>query len=106
MSAIGIELDTDQLVLTRGRDFKWTFENLDNSSPPKPLDFPPGQLFFEISTHGEHNGRGHIDQQGANAGSYIINIEADPVAGFEAGSSIPLPFDASQQVVKQAIESL
>lgn len=106
MSTIGIDLDVDQLVLTRGRDFKWTFENLDDSSPPQPVDFPPGDLFFEISTRGEHNGKGRIDQQGANGGTYIIGIEADPVAGFSAGTADPIPFDASQSVVKQAIESL
>lgn len=97
MVNIGIDLELDLLLLTRGRDFRWTFDNLDDSNPPQLVDFPAGDLFFELSTRGEHNGRGHIDIVGANGGSYWLKI----------GSSISpeLPFDASQVVVKQAIES-
>ncbi|QJD52219.1 hypothetical protein PBI_JF2_3 [Mycobacterium phage JF2] len=48
MSVIGPQLEADTLVLTRGRDFKWSFENLDASGAP--VDFPEGQLFFEFAT--------------------------------------------------------
>ncbi len=100
MANIGVDLDPDLLVLTRGRDFKWTFENIDPVTK-EPVDFPAGDLFFEISTHGEHNGRGSIYQQGASGGTYIIDRE-DGVGSPAAD----LPFDASQSAVKQAIESL
>ncbi|QHB41187.1 hypothetical protein SEA_CHUPACABRA_3 [Mycobacterium phage Chupacabra] len=46
MSVIGPQLDQDTLVLTRGRDFKWSFENLDATG--QPVDFPAGSLFFEF----------------------------------------------------------
>jgi len=98
MAHIGVDLELDQLVLTRGRDFKWTFENLDEQTPPQPVDFPAGDLFFEISTHGEHNARGHIDIAGANGGSYVLK------KGATLGNSIP--FDASQNVVRQEIAAL
>lgn len=44
---IGIELESDQLVLTKGRDFKWSFENLDTEK--QPIAYPEGDLFFEFS---------------------------------------------------------
>lgn len=43
---IGIELESDELVLTKGRDFRWTFENLDENN--QPIDFPAGSLYFEF----------------------------------------------------------
>ncbi|AHY27067.1 hypothetical protein PBI_PHANTASTIC_3 [Mycobacterium phage Phantastic] len=48
MSVIGPQLEADTLVLTRGRDFKWSFENLDASG--QPVNFPAGTLFFEFDT--------------------------------------------------------
>jgi hypothetical protein len=48
MSVIGVELDPVDLVLTKGRDFRWTFENLDSSD--LPVDFPSGTLYFEVAT--------------------------------------------------------
>lgn len=48
MAVIGVELDPSELVLTKGRDFKWTFVNQDMSGTP--LAFPAGSLFFEIFT--------------------------------------------------------
>lgn len=97
MTYIGTPLLVDQLVLTRGRDFKWTFENLDDSEPPQPVDFPAGDLFFELSTHGEANGAGHIDIEGSNGGTYTL--------AMDGSTSTALPNDASQAVVKQAIEA-
>jgi len=96
MAHIGVDLELDQLVLTRGRDFKWTFENVDEHK--ELVNFPAGDLFFEISTHGEHNGRGHFDQQGSTGGTYRISDGTN--------TSSALTFDASEAVVKQAIEDL
>lgn len=46
MSVIGLALDTDQLVLTTGRDFSWTFQCVDLEGVPQP--FPAGELYFEF----------------------------------------------------------
>ncbi|GAB4584418.1 LtfC-like domain-containing protein [Nocardia sp. IFM 10818] len=48
MAVIGDELPSDTLVLYKGRDFKWSFENLDERGQAIP--FPPGRLFFEFDT--------------------------------------------------------
>ena len=46
MAVIGVELDQGELVLTKGRDFRWTFSNLDASG--NPTAFPSGSLYFEV----------------------------------------------------------
>lgn len=46
MAVLGITLDSDQMVLTRGRDFKWNFQYLDDDD--QPTDFPDGELYFEF----------------------------------------------------------
>lgn len=48
MAVIGIDLSQDVLVLTRGRDFKWAFANIDASGTP--VAFPSGTLYFELDT--------------------------------------------------------
>ena len=48
MAVIGVPLENGSLVLTKGRDFKWVFENL--SAAGVPTTFPPGQLFLELGT--------------------------------------------------------
>ena len=45
---IGVQLIPDRLVLTTGRDFRWSFENLDANDQPE--DFPAGELYFELAT--------------------------------------------------------
>lgn len=45
---IGIELDPTELVLTKNRDFKWTFQNLDESGAA--VNYPAGSLYFEVYT--------------------------------------------------------
>lgn len=99
-SPIGIELDTDTLVLTRGRDFKWSFENLDTSVDPKgvPVDFPAGDLFFEIQTGGENNSTQIITQSGTASGSYWLTLDTD--------ISAELAYDSAEAVVQGAIEAL
>jgi hypothetical protein len=48
VAIIGTPLEADQLVLTTGRDFKWSFQNLDEFGAP--TNFPAGTLFFELQT--------------------------------------------------------
>lgn len=52
MAVIGLELQPIQLVLTKGRDFKWSFQNLDENDSPE--DFPAGDLYFEFSIGEPH----------------------------------------------------
>ena len=48
MSVIGPVFAPDKLFLTRGRDFKWAYKLVDCDGVA--TDFPPGRLYFEIST--------------------------------------------------------
>lgn len=77
MAVIGIELDSDSLVLHRRRDFEWHFENLDDNEEPTP--FPAGQLFFEFPTGGEHNALQQVEVKAADGGTFKLGVW-DPVA--------------------------
>ncbi len=48
MSDIGIATEGSTLYLWKGRDFRWSFKNLDESG--NPVNFPAGTLFFEFQT--------------------------------------------------------
>lgn len=96
MALIGVNLGQDQLVLTRGRDFKWNFQNLDVSGDP--ADYPAGDLYFELATGGEHNARQTYTIVGSTGGTYTLGLGANDTAA--------LPFNASQYVVQQEIEAL
>lgn len=96
MANFGVDLELSKLTLVRGRDFKWAFQNLDENA--EPIDFPDGQLFFEIQTGGEHDATQTIAMSGTSGGTYTVAID-----GHTADA---LPFDASQDVVRGAIESL
>ena len=72
MPDIGIALGSDRLVLTRRRDFQWFFDNLDEDD--EPLDFPEGELFFEIDSGGQHNAATGIRQGRAEAGTYNFDV--------------------------------
>ncbi|QGJ87733.1 hypothetical protein SEA_LEOGANIA_6 [Mycobacterium phage Leogania] len=72
MADIGIRVDADSLVLWRGRDFKWNFENLD--SHQNPIPYPPGRLFFELQTGGEQNALHQVYVTGATSGTYTLNL--------------------------------
>lgn len=44
---IGLELPVDSLILTRGRDFRWSFQFAEDDGTP--VNFPAGSLFFELT---------------------------------------------------------
>lgn len=48
MTVIGVELEASSLVLTRGRDFRWNFLNIDEDDVP--VDYPDGSLYLELAT--------------------------------------------------------
>lgn len=48
MAVIGVDLDPDELVFQKNRDFKWTYQYVDDSG--SVADFPEGYLYFEFET--------------------------------------------------------
>lgn len=48
MPVIGTEVEPSSLVLTKNRDFRWSFQNLDENDDPE--NFPGGSLYFELAT--------------------------------------------------------
>lgn len=96
MADIGVRVDSDSLVLWRGRDFRWTFENLDKNN--KPIPFPPGQLYFELDTAGEHNARQIVRTLRANGGSMTL--------GVLGGITGALGFDSEGPDIQAALEAL
>jgi hypothetical protein len=73
MAIIGVDLDSDQLVLTKGRDFKWSFDNLDANK--EPTNFPAGELYFELQTAGQTNALQQISILRANGGIYTLSLD-------------------------------
>ncbi|AXC33466.1 hypothetical protein SEA_ORANGE_6 [Mycobacterium phage Orange] len=98
MANIGIVSDADTLVLWKGRDFKWSFENLDENR--QPVDFPDGSLFIELQTGGEHNARQRVTITGATGGTYAFDIlgETTPPIDYNDVSENPqgLPGDITE----------
>jgi hypothetical protein len=96
MSVIGIEIEPVQLVLTRGRDFRWAFQNLGPDNEPE--DFPAGDLFFEIATGGQHNARQSLKSTGVSGGSYKLALDTQ--------QTTTIAYDSSELVVQQRLEAL
>lgn len=78
---IGIELDIDTLNLTRGRDFKWLFTNQDDNK--QPIDFPAGDLYFELDTGGQHNALQQVDVTAASGGSYKFIHQSETTSAID-----------------------
>ena len=81
MAVIGIELDSDTLVLTKGRDFKWYFENLDTNG--QAIDYPPGELYFELLTGGQHNALQEVRVIAASGGTYALTLNGETTAPID-----------------------
>lgn len=73
MADLGKPLPVDMLCLVDGRDFKWEFDNLDPVTK-QPVPWPPGELFLELVTGGEHNALHQVSITGATGGTYTLNI--------------------------------
>ena len=100
---IGTPVDPDTLVLTRGRDFEWTFQNLDESGDPTA--FPPGDLFFELFTGGEHNCIQQIEVLNSDDGEYTLiydGVESEPIEFYD---TIDTPYDLSIDI-RSALENI
>lgn len=85
MENLGVVLNPDQLVLTRGRDYVWAFANLDNSNPPQQIPFPAGQLYYELQTRGETNALQEVTVTQATGGTYKL--------GFGGSWTDPIDFN-------------
>lgn len=72
MSDIGLRPEGSTLVLWKGRDFAWNFELVDENK--QPVDFPDGQMYFELQTGGEHNALQRVTVTGANGGTYKLGF--------------------------------
>jgi hypothetical protein len=68
MAILGVPLDNNQMVLTRRRDFKWAFMNLDENNDPE--QFPGGSMYFELETGNEANARQQVEVKAASGGVY------------------------------------
>lgn len=91
MAVIGIELAADQLVLTKGRDFRWAFENLDEAG--EPIDYPAGALYFEFPTIIDGLSSEPVKWPFTIAGSLAtIKKESTEVAGIPGRSKWQLVF--------------
>ncbi|EHB44138.1 hypothetical protein MycrhDRAFT_6888 [Mycolicibacterium rhodesiae JS60] len=85
MATIGVEIEQDELILTKGRDFSWAVKLVDPEG--EPLDFPAGQMFFELETGGEHNAIQEVSVTAANGGVYKLGLGGfmtDPIDYYDA----------------------
>lgn len=93
---IGIKMLPESLVLVSGRDFKWTFANLDESRDRIP--FPAGELFLELETGGANDAVQTITMVEATGGTYTLALGED--------ETDPLQFDHGAGGVQTGLESL
>lgn len=105
MSDIGIRLNTDKLVLTRGRDFTWSFDNLDDSRPPQPVDYPAGELYFELDTGGEHNAVQEVKVSASDGGVYRFGFGGQTTADIAFDEVVQSSHDATPDITS-ALEAL
>jgi hypothetical protein len=96
VASVGVDLEYDTLVLYKGRDFRWSFQNLDVSRDP--INFPAGDLFFELATGNEHNARQSVIITGAAGGTYTLGVLGQTTSA--------IPWDASELVVQERLEAL
>jgi len=106
MAVLGVPLDNNQLVLTRRRDFKWTFQNLDEDGNPE--DFPDGSLFFEFTTGDESNARQQVEVTAASGGVYrfIYGGQTTPDIDFYDVSQAPQALNGDVQDALEALPNI
>lgn len=90
-------------MLQKRRDFHWAFQNLDDSNDP--LDFPPGDLYFELVTGGEHNCVQQVEILQSEGGTYKLSYDgvlSEPIDYYQADDS---PYDMTIDV-RSALENI
>lgn len=100
---IGQIIEPSSLVLTRGRDFKWAWDNLDVAG--NPVDFPAGQLYFELETGGEHNCIQQVEVLQADSGTYTLKYDDVPSDPIDYYDGVDTPYDLTIDV-RSALENI
>lgn len=88
MGTVGVDLASESLVLNTGRDFRWQFKNTNRYGASE--DYPPGGMFLEFDTGGQHNAIQRVKITGASGGTYKLGHVSDK--GFLSWS-VPIDFD-------------
>jgi len=97
MATVGVDLTSEQLVLTHGRDFRWQFENKNKFNASE--DFPSGDLFLEFDTGGQVNAEQRITVTGASGGNYTLS--------HDGNESVPIDFaDLTENPTSQHVDIL
>lgn len=86
---IGFDTDSDTLVLWKGRDFRWNFDNYDDSGAL--LAFPAGDLYFEIYAGGEDPLNWPFTIVGSRASIKVESEVADTVPARSLWQLVFLP---------------
>ena len=103
MTVIGTDVEQDELILQRRRDLVWIFDHIDEFDEPE--DFPPGELFFELVTGGEHNCVQQVEILQSEGGTYRLSYDgvlSDPIDYYQADDS---PYDMTIDV-RSALENI
>jgi len=75
MATVGVDLASESLVLNEGRDFRWKFLNTNRYGASE--DYPPGDMFLEFATGGQHNAIQRVKITGASGGTYRLGHTSD-----------------------------
>jgi len=103
MSDIGLRPEGSTLVLWKGRDFAWNFELVDENK--HPVDFPDGQMYFELQTGGEHNALQKVTVTGANGGTYKLGFGGQWTDPIDYNDVVENPQNLSGDIT-DALEAL
>ncbi|SHX57065.1 Uncharacterised protein [Mycobacteroides abscessus subsp. abscessus] len=103
MSDIGLRPEGSTLVLWKGRDFAWNFELVDENK--QPVDYPAGQMYFELQTGGEHNALQKVTVTGANGGTYKLGFGGQWTAPIDYNDVVENPQNLSGDIT-DALEAL
>lgn len=96
MSDIGLRPEGSTLVLWKGRDFAWNFEFQDANK--QLVNFPPGRLYFELQTGGEHNALQKVTVTGANGGTYKLGYGGEWTAPIDYNDVVDNPQNLSGDI--------
>lgn len=95
--AVGVDLDSEQLVITKGRDWRWQFQNTNKYKAAE--DYPPGNMFLEFDTGGQVNAEQNVNVTGASGGTYRLI--------HNGNKSVPIDFnDLTENPTEQHVDVL
>ena len=75
MATVGVDLASESLVITSGRDWKWKFLNTNKYGASE--DYPPGDMLLEFDVGGQHNAVQRVKVTGASGGTYKLGHVSD-----------------------------